>query len=289
MEARPVIVITGPTASGKTQLAIDLAEKYGGEIICADSRTIYKRMDIGTAKPTKEDQAKVPHWGIDIIEPNQRYSAAEFKSYANEKISEIRSRGHIPFLVGGTGLYIDSVIFDYDFGPPANQALRNMLESFTLPELHKYCSKNNVTLPENKNNKRYVIRAIEQKNINKKRREIPVENTIIVGIATDLKMLRARIEGRSEQLFNDGVVEEAKKIAEAYGWGHESMTGNVYRLCHDYLSGTVSYDDMRKKFVTLDWRLAKRQLTWLKRNRFIKWLSLESANDYLSAILASEQ
>lgn len=289
MEARPLIVITGPTASGKTKLAIDLAEKYGGEIICADSRTIYKGMDIGTAKPTKEEQAKVPHWGLDLIEPNQRYSAAEFKSYAYKKIIEIRSRGHIPFLVGGTGLYVDSVIFDYDFGPPADQALRNMLQSWTLPELHNYCSKNNIPLPENKNNKRYVIRAIEQKNINKKRKDVPLKNTIIVGIATDLKVLRSRIEDRSKQLFNDGVVDEAEKIAEAYGWEHESMTGNVYRLCHDYLSGVLSYDDMRTKFVTLDWRLAKRQLTWLKRNRFIKWFSLESANDYLSTILASEQ
>ena len=97
---QPLIVIVGPTASGKTSLAIDLARQFDGEIICADSRTIYQGMDIGTAKPTKAEQATVPHWGIDLVAPNQSYSVADFKQYADQKIEEIRGRGHIPFLVG---------------------------------------------------------------------------------------------------------------------------------------------------------------------------------------------
>lgn len=119
----PLIVICGPTASGKTALAIKLARQYGGEIICADSRTIYKGMDIGTAKPTASEQALVPHWGIDIVEPGDTYSVAQFKEYALAKIREIRGRGNIPFLVGGTGLYIDAVVLDYTFGPPADKML----------------------------------------------------------------------------------------------------------------------------------------------------------------------
>src|SRR5215216_6778680 len=115
MEAKPLITIVGPTASGKTSLAVELAEQFGGEIICADSRTVYRGMDIGTAKPSKADQKRVPHWGIDLVDPDQKFSAADFKVYANQKIKEIRARGHIPFLVGGTGLYVDAVIFDYQF------------------------------------------------------------------------------------------------------------------------------------------------------------------------------
>lgn len=111
----PLIVIVGPTASGKTSVAIELAKRLDGEIICADSRTVYKGMDIGTAKPTAEERAIVPHWGLDLVGPNERFTAADFKDYAVQKIAEIRARGHIPFIVGGTGLYIDSVVFDFDF------------------------------------------------------------------------------------------------------------------------------------------------------------------------------
>ena len=107
----PLVVIVGPTASGKTALAIELAEQHNGEIICADSRTVYKYMDVGTAKPNQVEQARVPHWGIDLIEPGDYFSAADFKNYAVQKIEEIRGRGHIPFLTGGTGLYIDAVLF----------------------------------------------------------------------------------------------------------------------------------------------------------------------------------
>ena len=109
----PLIVIVGPTASGKTSLAIKLAKKFGGEIICADSRTVYRDMDIGTAKPTLVERQEVAHWGLDLVEPGQLFSAADFKEYATKRIAEIRDRGNIPFLVGGTGLYIDGVIFNF--------------------------------------------------------------------------------------------------------------------------------------------------------------------------------
>jgi len=278
----PLIVIVGPTASGKSGMAVELAELYNGEIICADSRTIFKGMDIGTAKPSKADQARVPHWGLDIVTPGEPFSAADFKDYASAKIAEIRARGRTPFLVGGTGLYIDSVIFDYEFGPAADPELRATLEAMTIEALHNYCIENNVTLPENDKNKRYVIRAIELKSVSTKRSEQPLKNTIIVGIATEREELRKRIAARSEQLFDDGVVEEAKMLGDTYGWESEAMTGNIYRLAHAYVDGLITAGELKFRNETADWQLAKRQLTWLKRNQFITWLPLIDVKNYIA-------
>lgn len=282
----PLIIIVGPTASGKTSLAVDLAKRYNGEIICADSRTVYKGMDIGTAKPTSVEQDNVPHWGLDLVEPGDHFSAADFKKYADGKIAEIRERGHIPFLVGGSGLYVDAVVFNYQFGLPADKNLRKKLESMTINELYKYCHKNNVSLPENDQNKRYVIRAIERNNTATTRDSEPLSTSIIVGIATDRDELRSRIQQRSEQIFDDGVVEEATMLGKKYGWDNEAMTGNVYPLVHDYLDNKITFDEMKERSVVQDWHLAKRQLTWLRRNSFIEWLSLKEARSYLMSLLA---
>jgi len=285
-QERPLIVIAGPTASGKSGVAIEIAEQYGGEIIAADSRTIFKGMDIGTAKPSKADQARVPHWGLDIVTPGEAFSAADFKAYAVQKIAEIRSRGHLPILVGGTGLYIDAVIFDYEFGPAADPVLRAKLEEMTLEDLHKYCIQHNITLPENDKNKRYVIRAIELKSTSAKRLDQPINNCIIVGITTDRDELRKRINQRAEQLFDDGVVAEAKTLGDMYGWESEAMTGNIYRLAHAYLDKLITEDELKYRNQNADWQLAKRQLTWLKRNQFIEWLPLESVKNYIGTRLA---
>lgn len=283
----PLIVIVGPTASGKTSLAIELAEKFGGEIICADSRTIYKGMDIGTAKPTAEEQQRVPHWGLNLVEPGMRFTVVDFKQYAEQKIEEIRARGHVPFLVGGTGLYVDAIIFDYQFGPEPESGFRAKLEKLTVEELHKYCVKNNVILPENDRNKRYLIRAIEQKDISIKRRDDPIMNSIIVGITTEKEVLKSRIAYRTEQLFDNGVVNEATMLGKRYGWESEAMTGNIYRLIHAYLKNEVTLENIKEKNTTLDWQLAKRQMTWLRRNPYIKWFDLTEASRQLDRILAS--
>jgi tRNA dimethylallyltransferase len=289
MEAAPLVVIVGPTASGKTGLAIELAKQYGGEIICADSRTIYKGMDIGTAKPTPDERRQVPHWGLDLVAPGERFTAADFKQYTLQKIQEIRSRGHVPFLVGGTGLYVDAVVFDYQFGSEADDERRAELEKMSLKELHEYCAKHNIKLPENSQNKRYVIRATERRNISAKRKNTPINNSIIVGIATDREILRTRIAQRAEQLFDDGVVEEAIKLGKKYGWESEAMTGNIYPIVRQYLENAITDQEMRDKFTTADWRLAKRQLTWLRRNEYIKWLPLTEAKMYIQSVLANEQ
>lgn len=283
----PLVVIVGPTASGKTSLAIDIAQKFNGEIICADSRSIYKGADIGTAKPSQAEQAIVRHWGLDLVEPGDYFSVADFKSYADQKIIEIRSRGHLPLLVGGTGLYIDAVIFDYQFGLPADNKLRSLLQHMTIKELHDYCNKNNVIIPENSKNRRYLIRSIENKDTQPSRRDIPLDQTIVVGISTDKDILRSRIIERSDQILADGVIDEAILLGNRYGWDSEAMKSNIYPLIHSYIDGDMSIDDVKNKFITLDWRLAKRQLTWLNRNRFIHWLSLDDAKIYLSDRLAN--
>ena len=287
VEKLPLIVIVGPTASGKTRLAVELAQQYNGEIISADSRAIYTGMDIGSAKPTMAERGGVPHWGFDLVEPGQLFSAADFKAYAMNKIDEIRSRGRVPFLVGGTGLYVDAVIFDYQFGPPADLDRRESLMALTVEQLHQYCEENNIKLPENDRNKRYVVRAIEQGAINHKRKLDPISTSTIVGIATDRDVLRQRISGRAEQLFQDGVVQEATILGKKYGWDNEAMTGNIYPLIHLHLKGEMTLDEVAAKFTTLDWRLAKRQLTWLKRNPHIVWRTLPEAKEYLSALLAN--
>jgi tRNA dimethylallyltransferase len=289
MATKPLVVIVGPTASGKTGLAIELAQQYGGEIICADSRTVYKGMDIGTAKPTAAERAAVPHWGLDLVAPNESYSVAAFKEYALEKIAEIRGRGHVPFLVGGTGLYVDAIVFDYNFGSVVDGKRREALEGQTLEELQQYCKKNSIELPENYKNKRYVINTILQNGNVSKRRDSLIENCNIVGIATEKEELVSRIDLRTEQIFDDGVVEEAKSLADRYGWESEAMTGNVYRLCRRYLDGSLDLEQTKEKFKTADWRLAKRQLTWMKRNRFIKWQGLNETRQYLTQLLESEQ
>lgn len=284
----PLIVIVGPTASGKTGVAVDLAEEFNGEIICADSRTIYKGMDIGTAKPTAQEQARVPHWGIDLVGPGQRFTVADFKQYAEQKIKEIRLRGRMPFLVGGTGLYIDAVLFDYEFKHDVDVTLRNRLSLLTLEELVRYCNENNIQLPENSKNKRYLIRAIEQKGVNRKRKSTPISNSIVVGISTDKEVLNKRIAKRAEQLFEDGVVEEAIRLGKKYGWNSEAFTGNIYQVVKLSLLGELNKTEMKDKSTTLDRQLAKRQRTWFRRNPYIRWLPLKELKPYIRRQLANQ-
>lgn len=282
MAPPPLIAVVGPTASGKTALAIRLATEYGGEIICADSRTIYKGMDIGTAKPTDAEQGVVKHWGLDLVEPGERFTAADFKDYANKCIADIRKRGKVPFLVGGTGLYVDAVLYDYRFGDGYDSARRDSLLQMSIESLQNYCKKHNIQLPQNISNKRYIVRAIEQNGINNSSNDVPITNSVVVGISTDAAILRTRIERRSEQLFQDGVVEEAKKLGKKYGWESEAMTGNIYRIIHRYVNGDISLDDAKRLFVIRDRQLAKRQLTWFRRRKHIEWLELDEAYTFLA-------
>ena len=283
----PLIVIVGPTASGKTSLAINLAEIYGGEIICADSRTVYKDMDIGTAKPSYEDCQRVPHWGIDLVYPYEYFSAAEFKQYSLKKIEDIRSRNKIPFLVGGTGLYIDAIVFDYKFGNKSDVKKRTLLEKLTIEELWEYCSKNNIELPDNYNNKRYVIRCIEQGGINNSRKVEINNNIIVVGISTDRDNLRKRTKDRIEQFFDTNVVEEPRILGKIYGWDNRAMSGNIYPILHKYIDNEISIEEAKVEIFYRDWHLAKRQMTWFRRNKNIEWLELNQVPSYIYSRMAS--
>lgn len=281
----PLIVIVGPTASGKTSLAIDLAKKYNGEIICADSRTIYKGMDIGTAKPSRDEQSIVAHHGLDIVKPNEYFSASDFKKYADTKIIEIRQRGHIPFLVGGSGLYVDSVIFNYKFGSKSNSKMRIVLSNLSIPKLHELYNDKGIELPENKLNKRYLIRGIERSNDNKQIDRKLIDNVYVVGISTEKLVLESRISARIERMFVDKVLDEARFLISKYGQDCEAMTGNIYRLSSDYFDNKISKNEMIEKLNTLDRRLAKKQMTWFKRNKFIHWGSSQELTVYINKLL----
>lgn len=283
---RPLIVIIGPTASGKTALAIETAKQFDGEVICADSRTVYKEMDIGTAKPTLEEQEGIPHWGLDLAMPSERYSVGQFQTYAKEKIADIWRRQKLPILVGGTGLYIDSVIFDYRFPQPPDSAIREMLEGLSKQELYEYCINNNIELPENDKNKRHLIQATLRQGMWPKMNSMVDENIFVVGIATEKPLLERRIAERTEHMFTHGVVEEATKLGKKYGWEAEAMTSNVYRLIRLYLEGKTGLPEVKEKFTTRDRQLAKRQMTWFRRNPSIEWCSLTEAHVYIESVLA---
>ena len=284
----PLIVIIGPTASGKTSLAIRLAKKYRGEIICADSRTVYRGMNIGTAKPSLEEQQGVSHRGLDLVDPGDSFSASQFKDYARQKIKEIRSRGNIPFLVGGTGLYIDSVIFDFQFGAKYSKEKRANLQEMTISELQQYCVNHDVSLPENSKNKRYLIRAIERAGKKSSGLEVPLSNTIVVGITTGKQLLRQRITDRAKKMFKDGVVEETIELANNSGWCNEAMTGNVYPIIKKLIEKEIDEDQAIREFIVSDVNLVKRQLTWFRRNPFIEWGDVHSCEQYLSRVLDSK-
>ena len=284
----PLIVIIGPTASGKTSLAIRLAKKYRGEIICADSRTVYRGMNIGTAKPSLEEQQGVSHWGLDLVDPGDSFSVSQFKDYARQKIKEIRSRGNIPFLVGGTGLYIDSVIFDFQFGAKYSKEKRANLQEMTISELQQYCVNHDVSLPENSKNKRYLIRAIERAGKKSSGLEVPLSNTIVVGITTGKQLLRQRITDRAKKMFKDGVVEETIELANNSGWCNEAMTGNVYPIIKKLIEKEIDEDQAIREFIVSDVNLVKRQLTWFRRNPFIEWGDIHSCEQYLSRVLDSK-
>ena len=282
----PLIVIVGPTASGKTGLAIRIANEFGGEIISADSRAVYKGLSIGTAKPSKDEQQGVPHWGIDVARPDERFTAADFKEYAVQKIAEIRARGHIPLLVGGTGLYIDAVVYDFQFPQIDNVIeVRSRFMKRTNEELIEYCNKNNIKLPYNFHNKRHLVSQILRKGEVQKSGYAPRDNTVIVGIATEKSTLDERIKLRAKQIFASGVIDEAVAAAATYGWENEAMSGNIYPLIKQYLTGELTKSELQERFAIKDRQLAKRQVTWFKRNEHITWLSLEDAHTYIARYL----
>ena len=270
----PVICIVGPTATGKTELAIRLAERFGGEIVCADSRTVYRGMNIGTAKPSDEEREAVPHHLLDLIDPDQTLSAAEFKRLAEEAIADIWSRGRIPFLVGGSGLYIDAVVFDYDFPPKADPGMRAELEKLTDEELRRRLEKAD---PESYQtvdlaNRRRVIRGIETSGLPKNRRSEVSSNFLLLGLDLNKEVAQKRIEQRVEKMLGKGLFDEVRQIGERFGWQAEALQAPAYKAFKEAVLGHKSAADAAADFARADQLLAKKQRTWFKRNAAIHWL-----------------
>lgn len=270
IQQSPLIVIVGQTASGKSALALKVAQRLSGEIICADSRTVYKGMNIGTAKLTGEERGSIRHYGLDLIVPGQSFSAAQFQDLAFRAIDQISRKGKLPIMAGGTGLYIDGVLYNYRFGPK-DVRLRQQLEPLTLQELIEHCKKHNVELPQNRQNRRYVIRAIEQGGINHQRKEHMRSNTIVVGISTNREVLEQRIRQRAAKMFASGVIEEARTLGATYGWQASGLDGNIYPVIKRLITGEIGQEEAIELCVRSDLQLAKRQMTWFKRNPDIIW------------------
>lgn len=285
MEPKPIIFIVGPTASGKSQLAIDIAKRLQGEIICADSRTVYKGLDISTAKPTHAEQDGVPHWGLDLVTPDQRFSAVDFKTYARGKIAEIQSRGKLPIIVGGTGLYIDGLLFDYQFGPAANQSLRDELEQLTVEQLQQRITTVGIDMPENTKNKRYLIRAIEQGGVNTEKSK-PMKGALVIGLNPPKEILHERIEKRAQAMLHNGAIAEAEWLFKKYGASAPAASAPFFKAYAPHVLQGQSIEDCLSVDITLNKQLAKRQIAWFKRNQHIHWHSLaaDAHNFVLSKI-----
>lgn len=267
----PLVVVVGPTASGKTSLAIDLALKFNGEVICADSRTVYKSMDIGTAKPTVPERRGVPHHMLDLVNPDQPFSVADFKRHTLEAIDNITSRGKLPIMVGGSGLYIDSILYDYKFRP-ANSDMRELFKDASVEELQAELAARGIALPENSANPRYLLRSLEagkQSDVHTGLRD----NTLIIGIQVDPEILKSRITSRVDNMVNSGLVDEVKMLSEKYGWDIAPMQASSYKSLKNYIEGTQTIEQAKAEIVALDSKLAKKQRTWFKRNNSIHWLS----------------
>jgi tRNA dimethylallyltransferase len=266
-----LVVIVGPTASGKSDLALKIAQEFGGEIIAADSRTVYKGMDIGTAKPTKEEQKLVPHWGLNLVEPGEAFSAAMFKKYTDEKIKEIQKRGRLPILVGGTGLYIDAIIFDFSFAESSNFEQREELEKLSTKELQNIIKINKYPMPENFLNRRYLIRTIERKGLIGGKSSIK-DNVLIIGLLPSAEELKKHIYSRAAAYFGKGLLQETKELLEKYGEESLQKThGIAYAATVKMLKNKLKQEEALELIQKQEWQYARRQRTWFKRNKFINW------------------
>lgn len=294
----PLIVIAGPTASGKTALSVRLAEALRGEIISADSMQIYRGMDIGTAKPTARERRGIVHHMMDCKDPDEIFSAADYCSRAHEIIRDIHSRGLMPIMVGGTGLYIDAVVNGTDFGSEnVDLALRSRLteeaETVGYEAMHKRLA---AVDPEtaakyHPNNIRRIIRALEfymtsgeTVSAHAKKEKTSPYSCLYCCIDWDREVLYDRIDRRVDIMIADGLEKEARTFYDKFrGKELTSLQGIGYKELFEYFDGTISLDEAVELIKTHSRRYAKRQITWFKRNKNILWLSPETAYETVLA------
>lgn len=302
MDKQKVIVICGPTASGKTKLSIEMAKKLNGEIVSADSMQIYKEMDIGTAKVTAEEMQGIKHHLLDFVSPNQRYSVADFKKDAIQKIDEIIEKGKTPIVVGGTGLYVNSLIYGIEYPEiEIDMEYRKKLEEIANTEgLEKLYNQAKEIDPEaikniSVNDKKRICRILEIYHSTGKtkteqeiesRKNGPKYNYLVFGINMDREKLYDRINKRVDIMLEAGLVEEVKRIVEKYKEFPTAMQGLGYKEVVEYLEGTTSKEEMIEKIKMETRRYAKRQLTWFRRCENIVWLDgLANIEDNIDIIL----
>lgn len=289
---KPLIVIAGPTASGKTSLSIELAKRINGEIISADSMQVYLHMDIGTAKVTEQEMQGITHHLVNIIEPNEPFNIQIFQKLAKAAIHQIHAKGKIPIIVGGTGFYIQSVIYDIDFeethsDPTYRRALEKLSEQKGSDHLHGLLKEvDQVSYDKiHPNNVKRVIRALEfhkytgkpisEHNEQEMKKTTPYDLLFYV-LTMDRNLLYSRIDQRVEQMFEQGLVDELKRL-RGMGFTKDliSMQGLGYKEILDYLDGFCSEDEV-KYIIKRDTRhFAKRQLTWFRREKDVFWLDIE--------------
>jgi len=285
MAAGPLVAIVGETASGKSALAMRLAEVFDGEIICADSRTIYKGMDIGTAKPTAADRALIPHHVLDVVTPDQRFSAADFKLQAEAAIADIQSRGKLPIMVGGTGLYVDAVLYNFSFREAADPSERARLEKLSVEELQQALAGKDIPLPNNPQNPRHLIRALEA-NGQSAERQVLRGKTLVLGLKVDKDILEKRIEKRIDDMITTGLIPEVKSMAAKYSWEAPGLQTIGYREFRDFLSGKNTLEEAALRLKQSTKRFAKRQRTWFKRSPDIQWIDgFEQAKEQVQNLL----
>ena len=282
----PLIVILGATGSGKTALGLDLALKFKGEIIAADSRTVYKGMDISTAKPTSAEQRRIPHYLLDVVSPNQRFTVADFKLHANFAINEIASRGKIPFMIGGSGLYIDALVYDYKLRPTiVDSSLGEKLSTRSITELQRYILDSGFRLPRDSQNPRRLIRTIETGGATPQKSGLR-KDTLLVGLYVNRETLVQRITARVNYMVDAGLVEELSWLADQYGWGVPALQTPGCKAFRHFLEGRIDLEEAKTLFIRNDMNLAKRQYTWFKRNKDVHWAnSGESAVDLVTTFL----
>ena len=290
MEKQKVIVICGPTASGKTALSIELAKKIDGEIVSCDSMQIYKDMDIGTAKPTLEEMQGIKHYMIGIISPNERYSVEDYKKDAKKAIREILNKGKVPIVVGGTGLYIDSLIYeieyqDIEFDKEYREHLEKEVKEKGLEELYNVAKEIDPEAIEkiSKNDKKRILRILEiyhatgenKTEQERKSRQKEVEYDYkVYALNMDREKLYDRINKRVDKMIEEGLIQEVEKIYKKYNDFPTAMQGLGYKEVVEYLEGKLTKEEMIEKIKQETRRYAKRQLTWFRKNKQTIWLDV---------------
>lgn len=292
-----VLVLIGPTAVGKTKLSIELAKRFNGEIISGDSMQIYKGMDIGTAKITEEEMNGIPHHLIDIKYPEEAFSVAEFQQLVRTKITEILAKGKLPMIVGGTGLYIQAVLYDYPFSDlPIDLQYRALLEKQAEEKgnefIHQQLQQVDPGLADklHPNNVRRVIRALEifhctgktMSELQEEQKPELVYEAAIIGLNMDREQLYNRINKRVDMMLSEGLLEEVQTLYNAGIKDSQSMQGIGYKEIVDYIEGNCTLEDAIDKLKQNSRRYAKRQLTWFRNKLPVKWFDMTNVSNVAS-------